>query len=126
MISFPVTQRKIEQLRQKMEACGLRESDLEETFIVGGGPGGQKVNKAATCVCLVHRPTGLSVKMRKSRSQPMNRFLARRRLCELLEDRLLGPNSPRSRERLKIRKQKNRRRRRRDRSNSTTEQSERF
>jgi peptide chain release factor len=112
MISFPVTLKKAEQLRQRMEACGLREPDIDESFIASGGPGGQKVNKAATCVCLVHRPTGLSVKMQKSRSQPMNRFLARRRLCELLEERLLGNQSPRNREQSRIRKQKDRRRRR--------------
>lgn len=112
MISFPVTHRKAEQLRQRMGACGLREEDLGESFIASGGPGGQKVNKTATCVCLVHRPTGFSVKMQKSRSQAMNRFLARRRLCELLEERTLGLNSPRNQEQSRIRKQKDRRRRR--------------
>ncbi|NLH16201.1 MAG: peptide chain release factor-like protein [Phycisphaerae bacterium] len=121
MISFPVTQKKAEQLRQRMGACGLREEDLDETFISSSGPGGQKVNKSATCVCLLHRPTGLSVKMQKSRSQPMNRFLARRRLCELLEEQSLGPQSPRNQQRSRIRKQKDRRRRRRNTSKPTME-----
>jgi protein subunit release factor B len=101
-----------------MEACGLHENDLDESFIASGGPGGQKVNKAATCVVLVHRPTDLSVKMQRSRSQPMNRFYARRRLCELLEEKQLGPQSPRSREQSRIRKQKDRRRRRRGKTHS--------
>ncbi len=116
MIPFPVTLKKAEQLQTRMEACGLRETDIDESFIASGGPGGQKVNKTATCACLTHRPTGLAVKMQKSRSQAMNRFLARRRMCELLEERTLGPNSPRNQEQSRIRKQKDRRRRRRNRS----------
>ncbi len=112
MIPFPVTDTKRRQLMTRMDSCGLRENDIDESFIAAGGPGGQNVNKTAACVLLVHRPTGLSVKMQRSRSQPMNRFLARRRLCELLEEEQLGPHSPRSQEQRRIRKQKDRRRRR--------------
>ena len=68
-----------------MAACGMREGDLEEHFVTSGGPGGQKVNKTSTCVVLRHVPTGLEVKMQKARSQSLNRFYARRRLCELIE-----------------------------------------
>jgi peptide chain release factor len=121
MIPFPVTQKKVEQLQSRMDSCGLRETDIDESFIASGGPGGQKVNKTATCACLTHRPTGLSVKMQKSRSQAMNRFLARRRLCELLEEQLLGPRSPRNQEQSRIRKQKDRRRRRRTKAHGPTE-----
>jgi protein subunit release factor B len=121
MIPFPVTQKKAEQLQARMEACGLREADIDESFIASGGPGGQKVNKTATCACLAHRPTGLAVKMQKSRSQAMNRFWARRRLCELLEERTLGPSSPRNQEQSRIRKQKDRRRRRRNKAPGSTE-----
>jgi protein subunit release factor B len=95
-----------------MVSCQLRESDLDESFIRSGGPGGQKVNRSATCVYLKHLPTGLEVKMQQARSQAMNRFYARRRMCELLEGRQLGDASPESRRRLKARKQKDRRRRR--------------
>ena len=35
------------------------ESDLEESFIHGSGPGGQAVNKAYNCVLLKHVPTGM-------------------------------------------------------------------
>ena len=62
------------QLRQQ---AGLREDDLEETFIRSSGKGGQNVNKVATCVVLVHRPSGLSVKCQHARSQGENRELAR-------------------------------------------------
>ena len=95
-----------------MADCGLREQDLNEKFIRSGGPGGQKVNKSATCVYLFHKPSELEVKMQKTRSQPLNRFYARRRLCELLEEKLLGNKSPTALKQEKIRKQKDRRRRR--------------
>ena len=65
----------------------LREEDLEEQFIRSSGPGGQNVNKVATCVLLVHRPTGVQVKCQESRSQHMNRVLARERLWLELQQR---------------------------------------
>lgn len=112
MLRFGVTPRKEVELRQRMEACGLREDDLDESFMTAGGPGGQKVNRSATCVRLVHRPTGIEVKMRQARSQSLNRFFARRRLCELVEAARLGAASPVSKEQARIHKQKQRRRRR--------------
>ena len=112
MPRFGVTPAKEAELRERMRACGLRETDLDEHFVRSGGPGGQHVNRSATCVHLTHRPTGLDVKMQRARSQALNRFYARRRLCELLEARALGGKSPEAQEREKIRKQKARRRRR--------------
>lgn len=44
------------------EKVTLYDSDLEENFICGWGPGGQKINKTQNCVFLKHIPTGLSVK----------------------------------------------------------------
>jgi len=113
MSRFGVTPRKEAELDARMEGCGLREGDLEERFIRGRGPGGQKVNRSASCVYLRHKPTGLEVKTHQARSQALNRFYARRRLCELLEARTLGDQSPEALEREKVRKQKARRRRRR-------------
>ncbi|MDX9973344.1 MAG: peptide chain release factor-like protein [FCB group bacterium] len=112
MSKFGVTSQKEEELRQRMAACGLLETDLDESFIRSGGPGGQHVNRTETCVQLRHQPTGLEVKMQKARSQGLNRFYARRRLCELLEARTLGKDSPEEQKHAKIRKQKARRRRR--------------
>lgn len=112
MPDFGVTPQKATELQTRMAACHIREADLEEHFVTAGGPGGQKVNRSATCVHLKHVPTALEVKMQKARSQALNRFYARRRLCELIEAQTLGAKSPAEREREKIRKQKSRRKRR--------------
>lgn len=65
-----------------MEECHVYEKDLIETFILGTGKGGQKKNKAHTCVYLKHTVTSIEVKCQKDRSREVNRFLARRLLCE--------------------------------------------
>src|SRR6266496_6158081 len=72
-------------LAQRMAALGVKEADLEETFVRSGGHGGQNVNKTATCVMLLHRPTGLQVKCQQTRHQGLNRFIARRLLFDKIE-----------------------------------------
>jgi len=112
MINFGITQRKRQELEQRMHNCNLLENDIEETFVRSSGAGGQKVNKSSTCVHLKHIPSGLAVKVQKSRSQGLNRYYARKQMCELLENKLLGKESPEAKKLEKIRKQKDRRRRR--------------
>ncbi|HEY0368791.1 MAG TPA: peptide chain release factor-like protein [Chthoniobacterales bacterium] len=68
-----------------MKPFELRDEDLEETFARSGGPGGQHVNKVSTAVTLRHRPSGISVTVQDSRSQAMNRKLARERLVRAIE-----------------------------------------
>src|SRR5438067_7661910 len=74
-------------LAARMARLGVRESDLEETFARSSGPGGQHVNKVSTAVTLRHVPTNLSVTAQDSRSQAMNRQLARERLLDAIEQR---------------------------------------
>ena len=112
MTLFGVTPEKERELRARMAACRLSEADLEERFTRSGGPGGQHVNRVATRVQLRHTPTGLEVKMQKARTQALNRFYARRRMCELLEARALGARSPEAQRQRKLHKQKARRKRR--------------
>jgi protein subunit release factor B len=112
MINFGITQQKRQELQQRMYNCNLLENDIEETFVRSSGAGGQKVNKSSTCVHLKHIPSGLAVKVQKSRSQGLNRYYARKQMCELLENKLLGKESPEAKRIEKIRKQKDRRRRR--------------
>ena len=111
-MDFGITQRKQQQLEARMAALGLTEQDLDEKYVRSSGPGGQHVNKTSTCVYLKHRPTGLEVKMQRSRSRLLNRYYARKRLCELLEEKTLGKKSPTALKAEKIRKQKQRRKRR--------------
>lgn len=112
MFRAPVRSEKWKELEERMTRLGVRESDLEEGSIRCPGRGGQKVNKTASGVSLIHRPTGIRVKCCESRSQSLNRFLARRRLVEEIEERQDGAESPARLRAARTRKQKERRRRR--------------
>ncbi len=75
-------------LSKRMKRLGIKEEDLEESFIRGAGAGGQKINKTSSTVVLRHVPTGLEVRCQRERSQSQNRVIAREDLCTKLEDKL--------------------------------------
>lgn len=92
-------------LTRRLKKLGIREDDLEEDFIRGSGPGGQKVNKTSSTVVLRHIPTGLEVRCQKERSQVMNRHWARVELCERLEKALSDARLAVQNETEKVRRQ---------------------
>ena len=112
MSLFPVSSDKENQLLKQMARLKIVEADLDEKFIRGGGPGGQKTNKTSSTVCLRHRPTGIEVKCARERSQSLNRFIARRELCEKVAEKIHGEKTKKQQAREKIRRQKRRRSRR--------------
>ena len=70
---------------ERMRKFEISEADLKESFARSGGPGGQNVNKVSTAVTLRHLPSGISVTVQDSRSQAVNRKLARERLLYAIE-----------------------------------------
>jgi peptide chain release factor len=73
--------------QQRLQRLGVSPSDVDERFIRGGGPGGQKINKTSSTVWLRHRPTGTEVRCQAERSQAANRERAWEELCGKLEAR---------------------------------------
>ena len=65
----------------------INPEDVAEHVTTAQGPGGQNVNKVSTAVHLIHKPTGIEVRMQETKSQSQNREkawrLLRARLYEL-------------------------------------------
>lgn len=104
-----VSSEKEEALAKELERLGVRDGDIIEKFIKGSGPGGQKINKTASCVYLKHLPSGIEVKCQKTRSQSLNRYYARWELCQKIANAILGEKTKRQQEAERIRRQKRRR-----------------
>jgi len=111
MADFAVSEEKNRWLKAKMALLGVGEQDLDERFVHASGRGGQHVNKSSSCVYLKHLPSGLEVKCMESRSQSLNRFLARRYLLEKVEA-LNGGSTKKDLAAEKLKRQKARRKRR--------------
>ncbi|MFA5902649.1 MAG: peptide chain release factor-like protein [Desulfobacula sp.] len=92
-----------------MSDLGIKKDDIEEKFIKSSGRGGQKINKTSSAVFLKHRITNLSVKCGKARSQSLNRFLALRRLVDMIETAMIGKKHSELERIEKFKKQKQKR-----------------
>lgn len=112
MAEYAVSASKIAELEADYVRLGVKESELDESFIRSSGHGGQNVNKVSSCVVLVHKPSGIMVRCQRERSQSMNRFFARRLLLDKLKEKILGEQSKKRSEAEKIRRQKRKRSRR--------------
>lgn len=104
-----IQKEKLQALQKRMEELSIYEHDLIEKFILASGKGGQKVNKTASCVYLKHVPTQIQVKCQKDRSREMNRFFARRELCERVAEKIYQEKTKKKQLIEKIRRQKERR-----------------
>jgi len=102
----------IQRIKEMMEEASVYEDDLEESFILGCGPGGQKTNKTSNVVRLSHEPSGIMVRCGETRSRETNRWMARRTLAEMILERERGRKSTARQAAEKIRRQKRRRSRR--------------
>lgn len=100
---------KERELRRRMRKLKIYEKDIKENFIRSSGKGGQRADKASTCVYLKHIPTGIEVKCQRERVQSINRFLARRLLVDKIESMILKKKSREQQRIEKIRRKKRKR-----------------
>src|SRR6187549_590110 len=103
---MPLSGERARAIAIRLTALGIREEDLNETFVHAGGKGGQNVNKVATCVVLVHRPTRTAVKCQRERTQGQNRLIARELLADKIENARAGKASALLQEAARIQRQK--------------------
>ena len=75
------------QILKKLAALGVPLDEVEERFVRGSGPGGQKINKTSSTVWLRHGPTGVEVRCQRERSQGANREVAWAELVAKLQAR---------------------------------------
>jgi protein subunit release factor B len=73
------------QIFERLARLDVAVSDIDERFVRGTGPGGQKINKTSSTVWLRHKPSGTEVRCQAERSQSANRLKAWETLCEKLE-----------------------------------------
>ena len=106
-MSFPVD--IPEKFIEKANKLAIFAEDIEESFVLGSGSGGQKINKTASCVHLKHLPTGIEVKCQKHRERPANRISAYKLLILKIEEAVLGKEAEKQKKIFKLRKQKKRR-----------------
>ena len=92
---FPVSPQKVEALLARLRALPIDPAQIEEQFVRGGGPGGQKINKTSSAVMLRYAPMGIVIRCQRTRRQSLNRFLALRDLVDRVERTVSPSTSPR-------------------------------
>lgn len=85
MTGFPL--QIAESVRRRLATLGVRPEEVDERFVRGTGPGGQKINKTSSTVWLRHHPTAVEIRCQAGRSQAANRERAWTELAEKLEQR---------------------------------------
>lgn len=81
------------QIVERLNRLNIRPEDIDERFVRGAGPGGQKINKTSSTVWLRHGPSGTEVRCQAERSQAANREKAWEELCEKLEAQVQAKNA---------------------------------
>jgi len=110
----PVTPAKKDALRSRIVRLAIDLARVDEKFVRGTGPGGQKVNKTESGVLLRYplMDEQITVKWTRERSRSLNRFLALRELVDEVEMKVSPETSERLKEIERIRRRKDRSRRR--------------
>ncbi|KAF2182818.1 hypothetical protein K469DRAFT_711520 [Zopfia rhizophila CBS 207.26] len=93
LVLRPFTSTCVSLAKQLPPRRAILNSEIEENFLKGSGPGGQKINKTSSAVQLKHLPTGIVVKCQETRSRSQNRKIARKILGERIEELELGEAS---------------------------------
>ncbi len=92
---FDVSPAKVTELLARLAALRIDPAAIEEQFVRGGGPGGQKINKTSNCVLLRYAPLDLVVRCQRDRRRNVNRFLALRELVDQAEMKIAPASSKR-------------------------------
>lgn len=112
-MNFPelsdITPAKVADLKARIARLGMDLRLVEESFVKGGGKGGQKINKTANAVQLKYPPLGLVIRCQRERKRSVNRFLALRELADRVEMAVSPETSERLKEFDRIRRRKARR-----------------
>ncbi|WWC89152.1 uncharacterized protein L201_004070 [Kwoniella dendrophila CBS 6074] len=82
---LPGSIKRLNRILSRQRQVEIPESELDEKFVRGRGPGGQAINKTNSSVSLIHIPTGIRIQSQPTRSREENRKVARRILSERLE-----------------------------------------
>jgi peptide chain release factor 2/peptide chain release factor len=97
---------ELSETRRRAARVSVDPPDLEITCCRASGAGGQHLQKTASAVRVLHRPSGISVRVETERSQHRNRALAverlEERLAELAEEQGRGWEERRRRRCLQV------------------------